>query len=399
MATISNTPRPGYVWDSTDNVWYPIGVGAHNHNLTAGDVSGVVAQTNYLAAGKNLVHNGNFAILQRTLPYAGLSAAGYNGVIDRWYAACVANSAAITISQENDAPQTAGVRQSLKYLFTTANTTLSASERVYLSQKFEGQFLNQIEKGTASAKTLTLSFWVKSNVTGTYNATFIDNTNSRGFTGQYTINASGTWEKKTIVVPADTTGAFANDTSAALEVRFWQVAGTNYSSGSVSAGWVSVASSATSYAPSQVNVGAAINNYWQITAVQLEIGSTASSFALAAGTPQGELALCQRYYYRKNSEVTGGGIGLCQAISSTIAQLLLPHPVTMRTTPSIARSGLSLYNATQSRQAVSAIANNGSNLNTFSADFTAANLVAGNASGLVGSGTSTTDYIEASAEL
>ena len=143
-------------------------------------------------------------------------------------------------------------------------------------------------------------------------------------------------------------------------------------------------------------------DYFEVTGVQLELGSVPTQFKRSAsggGTIQGELAACQRYYYRKNSELTGGAIGLCQAFSTTQAQLMLPHPVTMRTTPSLARSGLSLLNATQSRQAVSAIANNGSTINTFSADLTASNLVAGNASGLCGAGTSTTDYIEASAEL
>jgi hypothetical protein len=324
MATLGTTSKPAYVYDTETDTWVPIGVGAHTHALTSADVSGVVAQSGYFAAGKNLVHNGNFAISQKGVPYSGLTAGAYNGPFDRWYCTCVANSAAITISRENDAPANAGVRQSLKYLFTTANTTLTGSERVFVSQKFEGQFLNQIEKGTSSAKEVTLSFWVKSNVTGTYNVTFIDNTNSRGFTGQYTINASATWEKKTILVPADTTGAFANDTSAAFEARFWQVAGTNYSSGSVSSGWIAL-SGASTYAPGQVNVGAATNNYWQITAVQLEIGSTASSFALSAGTPAAELQLCQRYFisYGKNQG------------DSTLANALGPTGVTTSTTEAV----------------------------------------------------------------
>ena len=345
MPTVGTTSKPAYVYDAGTDTWIPVGVGAHTHTLTASDVSGVVAQTNYNVSGKNLIHNGNFSINQKgVLPYSGFTGGGFNSPLDRWYGTNAGSSAALTISQENDAPAGSGCRQSWKYLVTTANTTLSGSERIFVSQKIEGQFLNQIEKGTSEAKAMTLSFWVKSNVTGTYNVTFIDNTNSRGFTGQYTISVSGTWEKKTILVPADTSGQLANNATAAFEVRFWQSAGTTYTSGSISSGWVSVSASASSYAPGQTNFAAATNNYWQITAAQLEVGSSATSFTLAAGDQNSELILCQRYlitYGKGQGDATLanalGGVGVTE--STTAANLTYYFPTKMRAIPTLTFSG------------------------------------------------------------
>jgi hypothetical protein len=112
---------------------------------------------------------------------------------------------------------------------TTADASPSATDRLIVRQKFEGQNLQYLKKGTANAVSLTLSFWVKSTKTGTFIAELFDNDNTRQISASYTVSVSDTWEKKTITFDGDTTGAFDNDNDLSLEVFFWLGAGSTYS--------------------------------------------------------------------------------------------------------------------------------------------------------------------------
>ena len=190
----------------------------------------------------------------------------------------------------------------------------------------EGQNLQQFAKGTASAKQFALSFWVKSNTTGTYIAELADIDNTRAVSASYTINASATWEKKTIIFPADATGLFDNDNAVSLDANFWLSAGTNYTSGTLATTWG--ATTTANRAVGQTNLGATLNNYWQVTGVQLEAGAVATPFEFEQISET--LAKCQRYYYR----VQGGYLGVGFAISTSTSIINVPIPVAMRTTPS-----------------------------------------------------------------
>jgi hypothetical protein len=180
------------------------------------------------------------------------------------------------MTQENDAPTGSGFRKSSKVLCTTADASPAAGDALIFVHKLEGQNLQQIAKGTSSAKELTVSFWVKSNVTGTYIAELRDIDNTRQVSKSYSISASATWEKKTITFPADTTGALDNDNGDSFRVQFWLAAGSNFTSGTLNTSWASITDA--NRVVGQVNVAASTNNYWQITGVQLEVGSTATEF-------------------------------------------------------------------------------------------------------------------------
>jgi hypothetical protein len=239
---------------------------------------------------RNLLINGAMQVAQRGTSTASITAGGYY-TADRFHLS-IGSFGTWTQSVENDAPTGSGFRKSLKMLCTTAAASPAAGANLTPQYRLEGQNLQQFLKGTQSAQQFSLSFWVKSNVTGTYIVELDDQDNSRSVSASYTVNASATWEKKIIVLPADTTGAFDNDNAYSLGVNFWLGAGSNFMSGTLATSWQ--ARTTANRVVGQVNLAAATNNYWQITGVQLEANPTASTFE---HRPIGvELALCQRYY-------------------------------------------------------------------------------------------------------
>jgi hypothetical protein len=225
-------------------------------------------------------------------------------------------------------------------LCTTADASPAAADALRIDQLIEGQNLQQFLKGTSSAKQFALSFWVKSNVTGTYIAEIRDADNSRTVSASYTVSASATWEKKTITFPADTTGAFDNDNAGSLQVGFFLGAGTDSTSGTLQTTWGSTV--AANRAVGQTNLGAATNNYWQITGVQLEAGAVATPFEFEDISTT--LAKCQRYYYLQLAG-TGKTVGSGTYYTATNIFVTTNFPVTMRATPTLsATSGTGYYN-------------------------------------------------------
>jgi hypothetical protein len=214
-------------------------------------------------------------------------------------------------------------------LCTTADSSPAASDELRIVQRLEGQDVQGIKKGTSGAQALTVSFWVKSNVTGDYVFNAVDLDNTRLFSQEYTILASGVWEKKIISVPADSVGVLDNDNTTGLLVSFWLGAGTDRTSGSLQTTWGTSVNA--NLAPSQTNLAATTSNYWQITGVQLEVGSVATPFEFK--TYGQELAECQRYYYKTVLGATNKRIGTGYAASTTLARIMTPLPVSMRTAP------------------------------------------------------------------
>ena len=273
---------------------------------------------------RNVIINGAMQIAQRGTSTASITTATYY-TADRWMYE-PSSMGTWTQSVENDAPTGSGFRKSLKLLCTTADASPAAGDYILFDQRLEGQSLQQFLKGTASAKQFSLTFWVKSNATGTYNVELLDNDNSRVVTAAYTVDVSGTWEKKTVIFPADTTGAFDNDNASSLQLSWWLGAGTNYSSGARDTLWGTVVQ--TDRAVGQTNLAAATSNYWQITGVQLEAGSVATPFEFEdIGTT---LAKCQRYYQRRSGEKN---YGLLTAQTGSNLYGVIPLPVSMRVAP------------------------------------------------------------------
>lgn len=241
------------------------------------------------STGINLLHNGAMQVHQRGTSATGLTATTYN-TADRWQSVFGAMGT-WTQTIENDSPAESGIAKSFKILCTTADASPAAGDIALIRQIIEGQNLQLLLKGTANSVPLTLSFWVKSNVTGTHVAYLSDWTNNRFISAAYTISSSGTWERKVITYPGDTTGTLANNSNAGMAVNFALGGGSSYTGGSLATAWTGTT---TSLMTGQVNVAASINNYLQITGVQLEVGSTASPFQFKPYDE--ELRECQRYY-------------------------------------------------------------------------------------------------------
>jgi len=328
--------KQAYVYSGTD--WVPLASEVTN-------LSGYQTKALNQFAHRNLIINGDMQIAQRSTSVASNTAGGYL-TADRFNNQ-LSSLGTWTQSVENDAPTGSGFRKSLKMLCTTADASPAAGDYNIISQFIEGQNLQQIAKGTASAQQLTLSFWVKSNVTGTYIAELQDVDNTRIASASYSVSVSGTWEKKTITFPADTTGAFDNDNALSLAVNFWLGAGSTWTSGTLNTSWAST-TSANRYVGG-TNLASAISNYWQITGVQLEVGDVATPFEFKSF--EDELLECQRYYYRNTPGTAYGSQGLAQVRSTTQTQPTIYFPTTMRATPTavdfsnigIERAGIGIY--------------------------------------------------------
>ena len=243
---------------------------------------------------RNLIINGDMSQAQRGTSVNNTNGAPY--LIDRFRNQAVygstAPTATIAISQSTTVPSGQGFVKSTKYDVTTAQGSLTTDTGYALEQRIEGQMLQHLKKGTSSAEALTLSFWVRSNKTGTYVVELADTDNSRQCSQAYTINSADTWEKKTLNYPADTTGAFTNDNGASLKVRIWVAAGATFTNGTLATTWASTSNGNS--AVGQVNLVDSTSNEWYITGLQLEIGTTASDFEFIPFDVN--LQRCQRYF-------------------------------------------------------------------------------------------------------
>ena len=243
---------------------------------------------------RNIIINGGMDLAQRGTSTASVSTTQYPS-LDRFQMYTqTAGSAVFTVSQDTDVPSGQGFSKSQKIDVTTALGTYGASNFTILRQRIEGQMLGYLKKGTSNAESLTLSFWVKSNKTGTYIAELYDNDNSRQISKSYTIDSASTWEKKTLTFAGDTSGSLTLDNSVAIDLDFYLSAGSNYTSGTLNTSWNSVTTA--NRAVGQVNLADNTSNEWYITGVQLEAGQVASDFEFLPHDVN--LQRCQRYYQK-----------------------------------------------------------------------------------------------------
>jgi len=269
-------------------------------------------------SNRNMVINGAMTVSQRG-DSTGITSTGYYGP-DR-YQLTLSSLGTWSISQSSTAPS--GFGNSYKLEATTNDASPAASDYALFLQKFEGQNLQQLKKGTASAESVTLSFWVRSSKTGTYIVELFDNDNSRSISASYTISAANTFEYKTLTFAGDTTGAFDDDNASSLEVIWWLAAGTDFTSGTLNTSWGTRTNA--NIAVGQVNMADTANATWYITGVQLEVGETATPFEHRSFGE--EQQLCFRYYTNLNSMLINNW---GQAYSTTVAKIHLDFPVRMR---------------------------------------------------------------------
>jgi hypothetical protein len=314
--------KQAYVYSGTD--WVPLASEVTN-------LSGYQTKALNQFANRNLVINGDMQVAQRGTSVASITTDGYR-TVDRYYFG-PNTMGTWTMSQENDAPTGSGFRTSAKLLCTTADASPAAGDYVLFVQRFEGQNLQHLKKGTSAAEQLTLSFWVKSNVTGTYVAELQDYDNSRQVSKSYTVSASGVWERKTITFPADTTGVLDNDNNTGIALNMWLGAGSTFTSGTLnSSSWA--ANTDANRVVGQVNLASAISNYWQITGVQLEVGDTATPFEFKPYAQ--DLLECMRYlqvWKDDNKSLYSGHYW-----STTESAGTLPLKIQMRGAPTLTAS-------------------------------------------------------------
>jgi hypothetical protein len=282
-------------------------------------------------SGKNRIINGNMVIDQRN---AGASvtvnAASQFFSVDRYYAYGQNTDGVYTLQQSSTAP--AGFSNSLLATVTTADASIGASQFYFISQAIEGLNCTDLNWGSANAKTVTLSFWVRSSVTGTFGGSIRNADVSRSYAFTYTISSANTWEQKSITIVGDTSGTWLVNNLAGMYIGWSFGEG---SSGLTTAGsWV-----AGSYrgATGQTNLIATNGATFYITGVQLEVGTQATTFTLAGGSYGAELALCQRYYSKSYNQSTvpgtnAGTTNSVQGLNGTDGNQVqgFRTPVTMR---------------------------------------------------------------------
>ena len=320
---------PNYAWAEPDNSSL-VKNGASDIRTLGDAIDTSVWNVGYGQAGKNKFINGNMAIAQRGATAVTVAAATRTMAVDRFFGS-LTGAGVYTVEQVVDAPAAANAGQySMKAVVTTADTSIAASDQYFIGQTIEGLNFASFGFGTASAQTVTISFWVKSSITGTFGVDIRNGAANRSYVSTYTISAANTWEKKTVTIAGDTSGTWPQDNTLSARIEWVLSAGTDFQTATPNA-WTASNDQTTA---SQTNWMATVANTFQITAIQIEAGSVATPFQTATGTIQGELAACQRYYYRTSPTVSGYPLSTTGGnLTTAIGQVPVPLPVQMRVAP------------------------------------------------------------------
>jgi len=249
--------------------------------------------------GRNLIINGGMKISARGTSFTGFGA-GVNYSLDR-FAHFHSSDGAFTVSQETSVVPT-DFTHALKVQTTTADASIAAGQRLIVFTRCEGNTVSHLNWGTSAAKTVTLSFYVRSSITGTHGGAIGNGSDNRNYPFTYTISSADTWERKTITIPGDQTGTWATGTGRSLQVVWGLGVGSTYSgtAGAWAAGDKNSATGATT------GVLGTLNATWYLTGVQLEVGSTATDFDHSESYGE-TLAKCQRFYQKSyNHDNTPG---------------------------------------------------------------------------------------------
>ena len=252
-------------------------------------------------SNRNLIINGSAIVSQRG-DATGKTASTYGGP-DRFYT-IISSLGTWSISQDTDVPSGSGFSSSYKLACTIADASPAAGDHLMLHYRMEGQDLQQLKKGTSSAESVTLSFWVKCYKTGNFQVNLYDQDNTRIIGTTVTISTAATWEYKTLTFAGDTSGALGNDNNNSLFIEMVFDSGTTFSSGTVPTAW-EAATNADRGAGTTVALGDSTSNYINITGVQLEVGEQATPFEHRSYGD--ELRRCQRYYKEWSGNIETAG--------------------------------------------------------------------------------------------
>ena len=282
---------------------------------------------------KNRIINGAMVLNQRGgNPYT-VSAGDYT--LDRYQAQSQPSASVFSVAQSSTAPT--GFNNSM-LVTSLANTSLGATAYYYITQKIEGYNVADLGFGTANAKTVTLSFWVQSSLTGTFGGAISNSAEDRNYPFSYSIPVANTWTQISVTIAGDTTGTWLKTNGIGLSVRFGLGVGTTYSA--TAGSWTSSAYVAS--ATGAVSVVGTSGATFYITGVQLEVGSSATGFEYRMYGA--ELANCYRYYETSYVPTTAIGSNVIpQAVNAgyaTSTSLVdyctsLPFKVNKRASPTM----------------------------------------------------------------
>jgi hypothetical protein len=285
---------------------------------------------------KNRIINGQMILDQRNAGAAvTINTAGQTYTLDRWRFFGQASDGVFTVQRSTVAP--AGFTNSALITVTTADASIGSTQVYVGAQAIEGFNVADFAWGTASASVVTLSFWVRSSLTGTFSGSVKNSDGTRSYPFTYSIASADTLEYKTVTIPGDTTGTWLTNNGIGIGLTF------NLGSGSSRLGTASTWAAANyDGATGSVALISTLNATWYVTGVQLEKGSTATSFDYRPY--QTELALAQRYY-AKFSSLSGVYVGFGSGVSTatTSAAIVVKYPVRMRSAPTISQSNSGLY--------------------------------------------------------
>ena len=311
---------------------------------------GEVLTNSQIGGRRNIIINGAMQVAQRGTQVTGNTSGGFV-TADRFALQMSSREEAVfTIDQASDAPT--GFTKSFKITTTTAESAIDAADIFWVEQKFEAHDLQQLKNGSSDAEKVTLSFYVKSSITGTFGVNLYkpDNT-ARIINATYSISSANTWERKVITFDGDTSGGgIDNDTGEGLRVVWHLASGSNFDSVN-STSWANYSTTNWAGGHAQDGVITTTNATWQITGVQLEVGSVATPFEHRSFGE--ELELCKRYYEQWDT-VNGENIWLGTSYSGTNPHCFLQFNTLKRTAPTI-----TLPSAGNSGNAISFLATNG----------------------------------------
>jgi hypothetical protein len=319
--TISGTT--GITTNSLTATGNPAVTFSNSATLGAGDTTGF----------KNRIINGGMTIDQRN---AGASVtqdtSGTQYCLDRWN---IYGTVASKFTVQQNAGSVTPPAGFSYYAGCTSSSayTVGAAETFLIQQSIEGFNTADLGWGTANAQTVTLSFWVRSSLTGTFGGSLNNSAFNYSYPYSYTINAANTWEQKTVTIAGPTAGTWIGATNG-IGVRVEWSLGSGSSASGTAGAWTASGLRSTTGATSVVGTSGAT---FYITGVQLEVGSTATSFDVRDYGR--ELILCQRYYSRMNANTgvyTAFGSGIFAG--ATGGNMFIKFPTTMRSSPTINQS-------------------------------------------------------------
>ena len=353
------------------------------------------------AGRKNIIINGDMRIAQRSTNVTNISVTDTYYTADRWKlwigsAGTFTNS--ITTVDDVRVP---GFRQGFKYECTSAVGSLGSSSSMLFTQNVERHNTLHLKKGYPDAEYITVSFYVKSSITGKYVLEIYDNVNNRHCSKGYTINRPNVWEYKTITYPPDVTGRLHPASTTGLSFYWWLVAGTTYSGGELTETWQSAVANQRA-GGGTANIGLTSGATWEITGIQAETGKVATEFEYL--DYEAQLALCYRYYRRFSpysptgtDNYCGYGIGIINQNFGGI--WTFPLDIPMRDRPSITQNNLRIYDGSTNANITAMNTNRSSQTSIWVEPATSSSSFTSGRAFLIGGNNTAGGYVELDAEL